>query len=113
MTPPAVSSDFYMALEAVSAPTLLHNAKQILFANAAMQRLLGYEQHVLLQMKPHGWAAEEFADELQRYGGRCLAEDGEMPAMEIEAQTGSLRARKKPTPIMRMSETELRTLSPV
>ena len=89
MTSAVAGGDFGKALQAVSAATLVHGAESILFANAAMQRLLGYDQQALLQMSPHGWAAQEFADDLRRYGERCLAENGELPSIEIEAQTGS------------------------
>ncbi|MCE4537397.1 PAS domain S-box protein [Pelomonas sp. P7] len=84
-----LAESFRSALEAVSAPTLVHDAARILFANAAMQRLLGYDEAALGAMPPHGWAAEDFADVLRRYGERCLAEEGELPAIEIEALTGS------------------------
>ncbi|CAM4198093.1 ATP-binding protein [Roseateles saccharophilus] len=92
---------FCLALEAVCAPTLVHGAESILFANSAMQRLLGYDEEALRCMSPHGWAAEGFTADLQRYGERCLADAGELPAIEIEALTGSgarrlleLRARR-------------------
>ncbi|WP_457350391.1 ATP-binding protein [Roseateles sp. P5_D6] len=81
--------DFSLALQAVSASVLVHGSDRILFANAAMERLLGYGLEALQQMPPHGWAAPEFADELRRYGQRALAEEGELPAIEIEALTGS------------------------
>jgi two-component system, NtrC family, sensor kinase len=85
----ALTADFSLALQAVSASVLVHGPDRILFANAAMQRLLGYGLEALQQMPPHGWAAPEFADELQRYSQRALAEEGEMAAIEIEALTGS------------------------
>ncbi|WP_422014619.1 PAS domain-containing sensor histidine kinase [Roseateles sp.] len=85
----AAVADFCRALQAVSAATLVHDAGRILFANAAMERLLGYDKQVLLGMTPHGWAAEGFSDELQRYGFLCLAADGELPSIEVEALTGS------------------------
>jgi two-component system NtrC family sensor kinase len=85
----AISDDFRLALHAVSSPTLVHDAERILMANTAMQRLLGYDLPALQGMAPHGWAAAECTDELQRYSLRCLAEEGEMPAIEIEAETGS------------------------
>jgi two-component system NtrC family sensor kinase len=84
-----LSGDFRLALQAVTTPTLVHGVDQILLANAAMQRLLGYAEDELRQMPPHGWAAAEHAEELRRYGERCLSEDGELPAIEIAASTGS------------------------
>jgi two-component system NtrC family sensor kinase len=80
---------FRLALQAVTTPTLVHGADKILLANDAMQRLLGYAEDQLQSMPPHGWAATGHADELRRYGERCLSEDGELPAIEIEASTGS------------------------
>ncbi|MDR7269323.1 PAS domain S-box-containing protein [Pelomonas saccharophila] len=80
---------FRLALQAVTTPTLVHGADKILLANAAMQRLLGYGEDELQRMPPHGWATAEHASELQRYGERCLSEEGELPAIEIEACTGS------------------------
>ena len=88
MTTPAAVG-FRLALQAVTLPALVYDAERILFANAAMQRLLGYGPDDLQRMAPHGWAADGFAAELERYGLRCLSEDGEQPAIEIEAQTGS------------------------
>jgi two-component system NtrC family sensor kinase len=86
---PVLSGDIRLALQAVAAPTLVHGTENILFANAAMQRLLAYDEEALRQMPPHGWAAPEQADELRRYGERCLDGDDELPAIEIEALTGS------------------------
>jgi two-component system, NtrC family, sensor kinase len=84
-----VGGDFRLALQAVSLPALLYDAEYILFANAAMLRLLGYGLGDLQCMAPHAWAADGFAAELQHYSQRCLAEDGEQSAIEIEAQTGT------------------------
>lgn len=89
MTARAVAGEFRLALDAITLPALVHDAEHILFANTAMQRLLGYRLDELQRMAPSSWAAEEFAAELDRYGQRCLLEDGEQPAIEIEAQTGS------------------------
>jgi two-component system, NtrC family, sensor kinase len=85
----SLNGDFRLALQAVTTPTLVHDASQILLANTAMQRLLGYGEDELCQMPPHGWAVAEHAEDLKRYGERCLSEDGELPAIEIEASTGS------------------------
>lgn len=57
-----LSGDFRLALQAVTTPTLVHGVDQILLANAAMQRLLGYAEDELRQMPPHGWAAAEHAE---------------------------------------------------
>jgi PAS domain S-box-containing protein len=76
-------------LEAVSAAVLVHGAERIVFANEAMRRLLGYDLDSLCAMPLNGWAAEEFSEQLLSYCQRCLAEDGELPAIEIEAITGS------------------------
>jgi PAS domain S-box-containing protein len=84
-----LNDDFRLALQAVTTPTLVHDSDRILLANAAMQRLLGYDEETLRRMPPHGWATAHHAQELKRYGERCLAEDGELPAIEIEASTGS------------------------
>lgn len=89
MSQAPLNGDFRLALQAVTSPTLVHCADQILLANTAMQRLLGYAEDELQRMPPHGWACAEHADELRRYGARCLSEDGELPAIEIEASTGS------------------------
>jgi two-component system, NtrC family, sensor kinase len=84
-----VSGDFRLALQVLSLPALVHDADRILFANAAMERLLGYGLDELRRMPPHAWAALEFAEELQRYGRRCLDEGGEQAAIEVEAETAS------------------------
>jgi len=84
-----VSGDFRLALQVLSLPALVHDADSILFANAAMERLLGYGLEELQLMPPHAWAGLEFADTLEQYGQRCLREDGEQAAIEVEAETGS------------------------
>jgi two-component system NtrC family sensor kinase len=89
VSPVPLNGEFRLALQAVTAPTLVHGADHILLANAAMQRLLGYAEDELQKMPPHGWATAEHTDALKRYGERCLSEDGELPAIEIEASTGS------------------------
>ena len=89
MSRPALSDDFCLALQAVTLPTLVHDNDNILFANTAMARLLGYGEQDLRAMTPQGWAAEEFTGELHRYVQRCMAESTEQPAIEIEALTGS------------------------
>jgi two-component system, NtrC family, sensor kinase len=89
MSASSLNGDFRLALQAIAAPALVHGADRILFANAAMQRLLGYDEDTLVRMPPHGWASAEHAQELKRYGERCLAEEGELPAIEVEASTGS------------------------
>ena len=76
-------------LEAVAAPLLAHSGENILFANTAMQRLLGYGLDELQNMAFDSWAADGHRDELRRYGLRCLAEEGELPSLETEAVTGS------------------------
>ncbi len=89
MTVEGVSSDFRLALQAISSPALVYDEARILYANTAMQRLLGHALEDLQRMAPHDWAAEGASAELQRYAHRCLAEDAEQPAIEIEAHTGS------------------------
>lgn len=80
-------------LEAVSAPVLVHGGQRILFANQAMQRLLGYDLLQLQALQHYAWANQADIDQLRTYGERCLAEPGQLPALECEAMTanGSLR----------------------
>lgn len=84
-----LSDEFRLALQAVSTPTLAFDAAGIVFANAAMQRLLGHDLASLQQMPTQGWAAENFAEELRCYCERSLSDEGELPAIEIEALTSS------------------------
>jgi len=81
------------ALEAVSAPLLVHAGERILYANAAFQRLLGYPLPTLRTMSHQDWATEDFKDALSQYGLRCMSETDPLPALECEALTanGSVR----------------------
>ena len=78
-----------LGLEAVSAALLAHDGQRIVFANDAMQRLLGRASDELLQMAPEGWAAPAQQSQLRDYGLRCLASDEALPAIEIEACSAS------------------------
>nr|WP_295078138.1 ATP-binding protein [uncultured Roseateles sp.] len=81
------------SLEAVSAPVLVHGGQTILFANSAMQRLLGYGLADLQAMPHYAWATQDFIAPLKAYGERCLSETEQLPALECEAMTanGSIR----------------------
>ncbi|WP_246448482.1 ATP-binding protein [Roseateles oligotrophus] len=82
-------ADFVAAIAAVSAPTLVHAGTEVLFANAAMQRLLGYDLPALQAMRFDAWATPESRQALHHYGLRCLSESDELPAAEAAAQTAS------------------------
>jgi len=81
------------ALEAVSAPILVHAGERVLFANAAFQRLLGYPLQTLREMPHQDWATAPFKEALREYGQRCMEEADPPPALECEALTanGSVR----------------------
>jgi len=87
------SAEFRSALEAVSSPCLVHAGKKLLFANAAMRRLLGYTQTALQEMDFYAWATPAGQAALRYYGQRCLSESGELPAFEVEALTASCALR--------------------
>ncbi|HEU6454932.1 MAG TPA: PAS domain-containing protein, partial [Roseateles sp.] len=70
MTVEGVSSDFRLALQAISSPALVYDEARILYANTAMQRLLGHALQDLQRMAPHDWAAEGADAELRRYTQR-------------------------------------------
>ncbi|MGM9514884.1 ATP-binding protein [Roseateles sp. DB2] len=80
---------FVAALEAVSTPTLVHAGANVLYANASMQRLLGFDLAALQAMRFDAWATEPARAALFAYGQRCLSEVGELPAAEAEAVTAS------------------------
>ncbi|MBV8605420.1 MAG: PAS domain S-box protein [Pelomonas sp.] len=86
--------DLSDALEAVTSAVLLHAGGAILFANAAAQRLLGYPDAELRNMRFDAWADPEDRKAVYRYGLRCLEEEGELPAIEVSACTlsGARRA---------------------
>jgi PAS domain S-box-containing protein len=77
------------ALEAVSAPLLVHDGQRIVFANDAMLRLLGRPAEELLQLAPEAWAEPGQQALLRDYGLRCLASAEALPAQEIEALSAS------------------------
>jgi len=81
------------ALEAVAAPCFVHAGKRVLFANAAMRRLLGYTQQALQEMDFYAWATPAGQAALRYYGQRCLSDPGEQPAFEAEALTASCALR--------------------
>ena len=80
-------------LDAVSAPLLVHGGRRVLFANPAMQRLLGYDLRQLQALPYYAWATPSHLASLRHYGERCLNEPAQLPALECEAMTanGSIR----------------------
>ena len=72
-----------IGLDAVSAPLYLHGGARILYANAAMQRLLGYSLEELQRLRHDEWARHDFRAGLRAYGERCLREGGQLPAHEV------------------------------
>jgi len=81
------------ALQAVSAPLMVHDGEHIVFANAALQRLLGYSLAELCLVPHYAWASEASIEPVKAYGERCLQAQEDMPALECEALTanGSVR----------------------
>jgi PAS domain S-box-containing protein len=96
------------ALDAVAAPLLVHAGDEVLHANGAMLRLLGYRLPELQQMQFHEWAVEECRAELQQYGRRCLHEDAELPSIEVNACTASGVHRMIELTAHRMTESQQR-----
>ncbi|MFY7865112.1 ATP-binding protein [Roseateles sp.] len=77
------------ALEAVSAPLLVHGGAQILYANPAMLRLLGYDLQQMRSLPHYAWANDPHMEALKAYGERCLLEDEQLPTLECEAMTAT------------------------
>ncbi|MET0519926.1 MAG: ATP-binding protein [Burkholderiaceae bacterium] len=88
-SPLALAPSLCLAFDAVSSSLLVHAGEAVLYANTAMQRMLGYALDEFQRMRFHDWAAPGHAEALQRYGLRCLDEPVELAAMEVEAQTRS------------------------
>jgi two-component system NtrC family sensor kinase len=76
-------------LEAVSSPLLVHAGRQIIYANPAMQRLLGYDLEQMRSLPHYAWANDPHVEALKAYGERCLQEDEQLPALECEAMTAT------------------------
>jgi PAS domain S-box-containing protein len=89
LTPDAALAACAPVLEAVSAATLVHAGGRILLANAAMQRLLGYNQSQLQAMEFDAWADPSARAALREHGLRCLHCEDELPVLEVEALTAS------------------------
>ncbi|WP_271008097.1 ATP-binding protein [Paucibacter sp. B51] len=81
------------ALSAVSAPLMVHDGERIVFANAALQRLLGYSLAELCLVPHYAWASEASIEPVKAYGERCLQTQDDLPTLECEALTanGSVR----------------------
>ena len=92
--PWVLPSGLRAGLEAVSAALLAHDGERIVFSNDAMQRLLGRAADELLQLAPEAWAAPAQQEQLRDYGRRCLDEEGQPPAIEIEALSASGTCRQ-------------------
>jgi len=90
---PMLDPAFLRGLDAVSAPLYLHAGGPMLYANAAMQRLLGFSLEELLAGPHEFWASKPCQVALRAYGHRCLQESGPLPAHEVDAITvyGSVR----------------------
>ncbi len=95
---PAPVGSAFVALEAawesVSAALLVHSVDGIVYANAAMQRLLGYSAEALAAMPFDGWAAPTHREQLRQYGLEALQQEGPPPAMVVDAlsASGSVRS---------------------
>ncbi len=89
----ALDASTRAALEAVAAPVLVHDGQAILFANDAMQRLLGHTLEALQAMAVDAWASPGCRHSLRQYGQRCLGDAAALPTLEIEAlsSSGALR----------------------
>lgn len=87
--PPCLPPAQRAAFEAVSAALLAHDGRRIVFANDAMQRLLGCGADELLALAPEAWAVPSQQAQLRDYGRRCLGSDEALPTLEIDALSAS------------------------
>jgi two-component system NtrC family sensor kinase len=90
---PATEAAILRALDAVSAPTYIHCGGNILYANAAMLRLLGYQAEELQAMPHYAWAQPGDQAALRLYGEQCAGGVDEPPVLELEALTRSGSSR--------------------
>ncbi|MDC8770357.1 PAS domain-containing sensor histidine kinase [Roseateles albus] len=77
------------ALDAVSAPLLVHGGGLIIYANPAMLRLLGYDLEQLQSLPHYAWANDADVENLKAYGERCLQQEEALPTLECEAMTAT------------------------
>jgi len=102
MLDPACAS----ALRAVSAPVMVHDGQHIVFANAALQRLLGYSMDELGLVPCYAWASEASMATVKDYGERCLQTSEDLPALECEAMTANGSVRHLEISASRISSTQ-------
>lgn len=95
---------FARVLDAVSAPTLVHAGGNLLLANGAMQRLLGYSLAELQAMPFDAWAEPEQRVGLRAYGLKALESAEELPVLEVRVTTGSGASRTLELTARRLEE---------
>ena len=79
----ALSPSLRRVLDAIAVPTYAHRGGAILHANPAMLRLSGYPQAVLSGFDHAELATQPWRESLRDYGLACMAQDADMPAMEL------------------------------
>lgn len=81
-------------LDAVATPVLVHDGRQVVHANAAMQRLLGHPLALLRALDFDAWASPCTRAAVHEQGLLCLGSSEELPVIEALATSasGSTRA---------------------
>ena len=77
---------FFAALVAVSAPLLLLDGERIMFANPAMQQLLGHGLAELQALRFADWVSEADVSRLKLYVKCCLSEAAASPPPLLKCQ---------------------------
>ncbi|MDP2006841.1 MAG: PAS domain-containing protein [Rubrivivax sp.] len=91
-------------LDAVSVPALAHRGDKILFANAAMVRLLGFPRETLLGMDFDAWVVPSARPAMRAHSLQCLVRGDEMPTLEVEAFTANQSSRALELGVRRMDD---------